>query len=151
VADVLSSLGRYGYVAAPILGVCRANGLAHTRGPNPVSCRDDRRAGHMNLFVVTALTPGAALSADLFWYRMGSAHGTGTLSKLCRVCLEPDSCVRRAKNFLQKHGLRSLLVSKSGIIELPVRNGSRPWVALIFYIFPMVDILARIYLRIGLK
>jgi len=66
----------------------------------------------MNLFVVTALTLVAALSADLFWYRIGNAHGTGTLSRLCRVCLEPDSCVRRAKNFLEKHGLRSLLVSK---------------------------------------
>jgi len=28
------------------------------------------------------------------------------------VCLEPDSCVRRVKNLLEKHGLRSLLVAK---------------------------------------
>lgn len=50
-----------------------------------------------------------------------------------------------------RHYRKQLENCPSGIIELPVRNGSRPWVALIFYIFPMVDILARIYLRIGLK
>lgn len=95
----------------------------------------------MNLVAVTALTLFAALAADLFWYRIGSAHGSGTLSKLCRVCLEPDSCVRRAKNFLEKHGVRSLLVSKFvpglNALAAPVAGTIRvPW-----WQFAMVDAL----------
>jgi len=31
---------------------------------------------------------------------------------LCRISLEPDSCVRRTENFFGKHGLRSLILAK---------------------------------------
>ena len=68
--------------------------------------------GRMNLPFLTALVVAGALTADLLWYRVGYAHGSWALGRLCRVCLEPDSCVRRVKNLLEKHGLRSLLVAK---------------------------------------
>jgi len=132
VADVLSSLARYGYVVVPIWVFAEQMGLPIPAVPILLAAGAIAGTGHMDLFVVTALTLGAALSADLFWYRMGSADGTGTLGKLCRVCLEPDSCVQRAKNFLQKHGLRSLLVSKFvpglNAIAAPVAGTIRvPW------------------------
>jgi len=56
------------------------------------------------------LAAAGALTADLIWYRVGYTHGSRALGRLCWVRLEPDSCVRRVKNLLEKHGLRSLLV-----------------------------------------
>ena len=42
----------------------------------------------------------------------GTPTARERLGRLCRVCLEPDSCVRRVKNLVEKHGLRSLLIAK---------------------------------------
>jgi membrane protein DedA with SNARE-associated domain/rhodanese-related sulfurtransferase len=66
----------------------------------------------MNLVPVAMITFVAALAADLFWYRLGVLHGTKFLGRLCRLSLEPDSCVRRSENFFARHGARSLLVAK---------------------------------------
>ena len=86
----------------------------------------------MNLPLLTALVVAGALTADLLWYRVGYAHGSRALGRLCRVCLEPDSCVRRAKNLLEKHGLRLLLVAKFvpglNALAAPVAGTIRiPW------------------------
>jgi membrane protein DedA with SNARE-associated domain/rhodanese-related sulfurtransferase len=86
----------------------------------------------MNLAFLTALALVGALTADLIWYRVGRSHGSRALGRLCRVCLEPDSCVRRAKNLLEKHGLRSLLVAKFvpglNAVAAPVAGTIRvPW------------------------
>lgn len=131
-ADIVSSLARYGYIAVPIWVFAEQMGLPIPAVPILLAVGTIAGAGRMNLVVVTALTLGAALSADLFWYRVGNSHGSRTLNKLCRVCLEPDSCVRRAKNFLEKHGLRSLLVSKFvpglNALAAPVAGTLRvPW------------------------
>ncbi len=125
-------LARYGYVAVPVWVFAEQMGLPLPAAPILLAAGAIAGTGRMNLVVVTALTLGAALSADLFWFRVGSAHGSRTLSKLCGVCLEPDSCVRRAKNFLEKHGLRSLLLSKFvpglNAIASPVAGTVRvPW------------------------
>jgi membrane protein DedA with SNARE-associated domain len=34
------------------------------------------------------------------------------LGRICGICLEPDSCVRRAKNLLERYGLPMLLLAK---------------------------------------
>ncbi len=54
----------------------------------------------------------AALLADSFLYAIGRRHGMGVLQMLCRISLEPDSCVRRTEQVFAKHGARSLLAAK---------------------------------------
>ncbi len=68
--------------------------------------------GRMNLPLVLALVMFAALPADLFWYCLGRYRGGRVLKLLCRISLEPDSCVRRTGNMFARHGARSLLVAK---------------------------------------
>jgi len=53
-----------------------------------------------------------ALIADTIWFALGRYRGRQVLRLVCRVSLEPDSCVRRTENAFVKFGLRSLLVSK---------------------------------------
>jgi SNARE associated Golgi protein len=76
----------------------------------------------------------AAILADLFWYSLGRYRGGRILKLLCRISLEPDSCVRRTENLFVRHGVHSLLVAKflpglntaaptlAGIFRLPVRR-----------------------------
>jgi membrane protein DedA with SNARE-associated domain len=70
--------------------------------------KDGRLSPH--LIVLTGLA--ACLIADNVWFMLGRRRGTKVLRFICRVALEPDSCVRQTETVYQKYGSRSLLVSK---------------------------------------
>jgi membrane protein DedA with SNARE-associated domain len=63
---------------------------------------------------VTALLAavGGSLAADLVWYRLGRWKGSSVLAFLCRVSLEPDTCVAKTQGAFARHGVRSLLFAK---------------------------------------
>ncbi len=69
-------------------------------------------AGRLSLGWSIILAVGASLIADLLWYEIGRHRGGRILGLLCRIALEPESCVRRTENIFQKYGLRSLLFAK---------------------------------------
>src|SRR6202158_5795180 len=54
----------------------------------------------------------ASLLADSIWYELGRVRGIKILQLLCKISLEPDSCVRRTEGVFAKQGARSLLVAK---------------------------------------
>jgi membrane protein DedA with SNARE-associated domain len=54
----------------------------------------------------------AAVLADAIWYQLGRRKGIKILQLLCKISLEPDSCVRRTEGVFAKQGARSLLVAK---------------------------------------
>src|ERR1700686_5006624 len=58
------------------------------------------------------LAVGASLTADSIWYMLGRVKGIKVLQLLCKISLEPDSCVRRTEGVFSKQGARSLLVAK---------------------------------------
>jgi membrane protein DedA with SNARE-associated domain len=62
-------------------------------------------------FVLLTCT-AAALAADVLWYELGRRKGSKVLHFLCRISLEPDSCVRRTEGLFEHQGARSLLVAK---------------------------------------
>lgn len=69
-------------------------------------------AGKMSYGAVVALAVAAAVVSDTIWYQIGRRRGIRVLQLLCRISLEPDSCVRNTENIFAKHGVRSLLVAK---------------------------------------
>jgi membrane protein DedA with SNARE-associated domain len=86
------------------------------------------RAGKMNLTFAVTLAFIAVILADLFWYSLGRYRGGRILKLLCRISLEPDSCVRRTENLFVRHGVRSLLVAKF----IPGLNTAAPSLAGVF-------------------
>ncbi len=54
----------------------------------------------------------ASICADLVWYWLGRRKGTGALGLLCRVALEPDTCVSKTRDLFARHGVKSLLFAK---------------------------------------
>jgi len=66
----------------------------------------------LNLAVVLALASVASLIGDTVWYWIGRAGGPRVLGWLCRISLEPDSCVRRTERVFGAHGPRVLVVVK---------------------------------------
>ena len=69
-------------------------------------------AGKMNLALAVVLGVTACLLGDLLWYYLGRRRGAQVLTVLCRISLEPDSCVRRTEDFFARHGTRSPVLAK---------------------------------------
>ena len=60
---------------------------------------------------IVALAAGI-VPGDYVWYVIGRKRGSAILKRVCRMALEPGSCVRRTQNFLGRYGARALLVAK---------------------------------------
>ena len=61
---------------------------------------------------VAALSVLAAVAADSIWYSIGRAKGYKVLKGLCRVSLEPDSCVSNTRYWFRRLGAWALVVAK---------------------------------------
>jgi membrane protein DedA with SNARE-associated domain len=70
------------------------------------------RTGRLQAGVAMACCVIAALLADSLWYCLGRRRGPKVLRWICRISLEPDSCVRRTEDAFLRYGMRSLLVAK---------------------------------------
>ncbi|MDQ2898698.1 MAG: VTT domain-containing protein [Acidobacteriota bacterium] len=70
---------------------------------------------HANRFsgtLVLSCAIAACMIADNVWFQLGRHRGTAVLRFLCRIALEPDSCVRKTENVFVRYGNRSLLLAK---------------------------------------
>src|SRR5437867_12036315 len=63
------------------------------------------------LTALSAATFGSIL-ADLIWFYLGRYGGNRVLSLLCRISLEPDSCVRRTQDLFGRYGMRGVIAAK---------------------------------------
>jgi membrane protein DedA with SNARE-associated domain len=70
------------------------------------------RTGRLSLSMALVLCVLASLVADWVWYEAGRRKGVRVLHLLCRVSLEPDSCVRWTEDVLSRQGARTLLFGK---------------------------------------
>jgi len=88
--------------------------------------------GRLSVALVLVLAAVASLVSDTIWYWIGRVRGARVLGWLCRISLEPDSCVRRTQRLFSARGTRSLLVAKfvpgfstaapplAGIVRMPL-------------------------------
>jgi membrane protein DedA with SNARE-associated domain len=90
--------------------------------------------GRMHLGIILAAAVTASLVMDLGWYGLGRRQGMRVLRALCRISLEPDTCVRQTQEIFNRRGALSLLVAKfipglgtvatplAGIIRMPLTH-----------------------------
>jgi membrane protein DedA with SNARE-associated domain/rhodanese-related sulfurtransferase len=88
--------------------------------------------GPFNFFLALALGVVAALIADSVWFLIGRRHGHHVLRLLCKLSLEPTTCVRRTQDsFSRRRGVMLMFakfVPGLGILAPPVagQNGMQP-------------------------
>ena len=68
--------------------------------------------GTIQALPLAVLVVVASLLGDVPWYFAGRRYGYRILRTLCRVSLEPDSCVKQTENIFTRWGPPSLLVAK---------------------------------------
>ena len=54
----------------------------------------------------------ACLVADCGWYLVGRKYGIRVLKTLCKISLEPDSCVSQTQSRFERWGVNSLVIAK---------------------------------------
>jgi membrane protein DedA with SNARE-associated domain len=69
-------------------------------------------AGLLRLPSAIAVGMAASLLSDVVWDEIGRARGSQVMRLLCRISLEPDSCVRRSQDVFARYGGWLLLVAK---------------------------------------
>jgi membrane protein DedA with SNARE-associated domain/rhodanese-related sulfurtransferase len=111
-SGTIEFLVRYGYVL--LFGWVLAEQLGLPMPSAPLLLAAGALAGtsRMNLAVTLALPIVAVSISDAFWYELGRRRGTKVLQWLCRVSLEPDSCVRRTEGRFERNGPWALVVAK---------------------------------------
>jgi membrane protein DedA with SNARE-associated domain len=68
--------------------------------------------GKINAALALVSSVCASLLADFIWYGLGRRRGDQVLRLLCKISLEPDSCVRRTENVFLRYGIGSLIFAK---------------------------------------
>jgi membrane protein DedA with SNARE-associated domain len=103
---------RHGYALLFFWVLAEQGALPIPSAPLLVAAGALIRTGSLHGAAVMACCLGGAVAADLVWYYFGRTRGKRVLRFICRVSLEPDSCVRRTENAFLKYGLNTLLISK---------------------------------------
>lgn len=110
--ETLQFVTRHGYVVLLVWVFAEQVGLPVPSLPILLAAGALAGAGKMSYGAAVALSVVAAVTSDIMWYQIGRRRGIKVLQLLCRISLEPDSCVRNTENVFAKHGVRSLLVAK---------------------------------------
>jgi len=69
-------------------------------------------AAKINWLVGLSAAVVGSLLADLIWFYLGRHGGHRVLNLLCRISLEPDSCVRRTQGLFTRYGMRGVVAAK---------------------------------------
>jgi len=111
-SDLLDVLLRYGYLVVFGWVFAEQIGLPLPAVPVLLAAGAVAGTGRLSLVLVLLLAAIASLVSDAIWYWIGRVGGGRVLGFLCRISLEPDSCVQRTAETFSRRGARSLLIAK---------------------------------------
>jgi len=111
-SEITQFLIRHGYSVIFFWVLAEQAGIPVPSLPLLLSAGALSAEGKVSFHVLLLLTFCGAFLSDLTWYQLGRTRGGKILSLLCRISLEPDSCVKNTENLFIKRGANSLLVSK---------------------------------------
>ena len=152
--EALAYLARHGYAVLFLWVGAEQLGAPVPAAPILLAAGVLSATGQLTLGAAFAIAATACLVGDSTWYAVGKSKGTAVLKTLCRMSLEPDSCVRRTSEFISRRGGRALLVSKFipgiGAIAVPLTaNSGVPLAQFIVYDLGGIVLYAGAYLVAG--
>ncbi len=110
--DMLEFVVRHGYVLLFFWVMAEQAGLPIPASPLLLAAGALAGQHQLKFALVLLVAATGSLVSDLFWYHFGKRKGTVVLSWLCKIALEPDSCVRRTESTFTRLGYRTLLICK---------------------------------------
>lgn len=110
--EAFEFLVRHGYAVLFAVVLGEQLGLPLVGAPLLLAAGALSGTGRFSLLATVAVPVAACLIGDLVWFELGRRRGASILTLLCRIALEPDSCVRRTEDIFSRWGARVLLVAK---------------------------------------
>jgi membrane protein DedA with SNARE-associated domain/rhodanese-related sulfurtransferase len=110
--ETLQFVVRHGYLVVFAWVLVEQAGLPVPSSPLLLAAGALSGVHRMNLGLTIAFATLACVSSDSMWYELGRRRGVRVLQFLCRISLEPDSCVRRTQVSFGRNGARVLLIAK---------------------------------------
>ena len=132
--EVIQFILQHGYSLLFLFVLADQIGAPVPAGPMLLAAGAMAGQGWIHFLPALLLGVAAALASNLLWYWIGRFKGTSVLSLLCRISLNPDSCVRNTAALFSRYGSRSLLVAKfipglntiapplAGIVRMPLAS-----------------------------
>lgn len=85
--------------------------------------------GHYSVWISFLAATLTAMSGDCLWYELGRKKGSTVLSLLCKLSLEPDTCVRKTEVNFARRGIWTLVFAKfipgMSLVSMPVAGAIR--------------------------
>ena len=69
------------------------------------------KTGQLSAAAIVSISLLTGALGHLVWYEAGRRRGTAVLRLICRISIEPDSCVRRTEDLFSRHGGRALVAA----------------------------------------
>jgi membrane protein DedA with SNARE-associated domain len=110
--SAVETLLQYGYLLLFAFVLAEQSGLPVPAVPVLLGVGALTGAGRMSMTLAFAAALAASLPPDVVWYELGRRRGARVLAILCRISLEPDSCVRNTENLFMRRGRGALLIAK---------------------------------------
>ena len=102
---------RNGYVLLFAASLCEQLGAPLPASPLLLGAGALAKSGRMALPLVVAVSVLASMLGHAVWFLAGRKRGGSVLRLICRISIEPDSCVRRTEDLFARHGGRALVAA----------------------------------------
>src|ERR1022692_606544 len=110
--EIVQFLARHGYTVLFLAVLAEQIGLPIPSGVVLIAAGSLAGAHLMSLSLAFGLSLIASLAGDFVWFMLGRWRGRSILATLCRISLEPDTCVRQTEQMFTRHRVMSLIFSK---------------------------------------
>jgi membrane protein DedA with SNARE-associated domain/rhodanese-related sulfurtransferase len=110
--QLVLALSQYGLIIVIVNVLLDQIGLPVPAVPTLIVAGALAADGHMSLSALFAGAVFACLVPDCGWYLVGQKYGIRVLKTLCRISLEPDSCVSQTQTRFERWGINSLVIAK---------------------------------------
>ena len=108
----VQSIVRHGYVWLFLFALLERVGLPLLMTPVMIAAGAVAGLGELSLTAIVAVTVVASEIGDILWYELGRLRGSSVLRLVCRISLEPDSCVRKSEDQFARQTTKALILSK---------------------------------------
>jgi membrane protein DedA with SNARE-associated domain len=102
----------HGYIWLFLFALLERIGLPLLVTPVMIAAGAVAGLGDLSLAGIIIVSSVAAQLGDTLWYELGRERGASVLRILCKISLEPDSCVRKSEDRFSRHTGGALISSK---------------------------------------
>lgn len=110
--ELTTFLTQYGYLVVFAWVLADQAALPLPSVPILVAAGALAAGGSLNLGLVMLVAATACLLSDVAWFYLGRRQGFRTLDMVCKLSLEPHTCVTRTKSTFNRLGPGGLVVAK---------------------------------------